>query len=245
MEQLTNAPLIEVICEIAWDSNSKKEIDKFQILAGSISADLKDVYSYPENLIPDPGIPINIFLNKPIYRFRNKNNNNILFQLGPGTLSVNHVGKNYQWDQYLNEITTVIISFQKLYDFPLNKKISLGLKYLDFFEVNAAEVNIFQYIKDNLHIGLSVEGISDFPGKVAFSTSYKQSENIFFSLSLNSADINKEGKKQNGLLLESAMNTTVLPTAFQDWKKLTIDFHSFLSSFFQNITKGNLYNSFK
>ena len=109
MSKLPKAPLVEVIFEIRWNSTNKQEMDKFQLLIGAIYAALKDLYCKPDNLLPDSNIPIQVLLGKPIYRAKKKSGEPILYQLGPGLLSINYVGSDYDWAIFYQEICRIVL----------------------------------------------------------------------------------------------------------------------------------------
>lgn len=240
MSKLQKAPLIEVIFEIRWNSTNKQEIDKFQLLIGSLYASLKDDYEKPLNLLPDPNIPIQALLGKAIYRSRKKNGIPVLYQLGPGILSINYVGSDYDWDIFYNEICKIVEIFRILYPFNAKKDVQMSLKYLDFFDYKFDQGNIFDYLKEKFHLSIDAEYIQNSIG-INFSTIQKVND-AFFNLTINTGKLNDQ---RTGLVVESKLTTNQYSENFDIlFKPTLLDFHLYLSDFFKSLTKGDLYESF-
>lgn len=242
MSKLSNPPLIESIFEIKWDSANKQEIDKFQLLIGAIYAELKNHYGKPINLLPDPNIPIQAFLGKPIYRFKNLTNNiPILYQIGPGILSINYVGAEYDWIIFSKEICKIVQTLGRLYSFKPGKDVYLGLKYLDFFDFNFENDNVFEYLKNKFHIIIDAQFI-----KNAFGLNFaivQKKDDALFNLLINTGMLNN---KRSGFIVESRLSITKpSEICFENFEQRINSFHKDLSSFFKLMTAGELYNSFK
>lgn len=242
MSKLKNPPLIEVIFEIKWNSANKQEIDKFQLLIGSIYAELKDQYGKPMSLLPDPNIPIQAFLGKPIYRFQNLTNNiPISYQLGPGILSINYVGTEYDWLIFSKEICKIVEIFERLYSFKDGEDVYLGLKYLDFFDFNFEQKNVFEYLKNKFHITIEAKFIENAFG-LNFAIAQKK-DDALFNILINTGILNN---KRSGFIVESRLSITKpSEICFENFEQRINSFHNDLSSFFKSMTAGELYNSFK
>lgn len=240
MSKLLNAPLVEVIFEIRWNSTNKQEIDKFQLLIGAMYAALKETYEKPENFITDANIPVQAFLNRPIYRSKKKDGTPILYQLGPGILSINYVGADYDWDIFYTEILKIVNQVKELYAFNPNKEIQIGLKYLDFFDFQYEDQNIFTFLKERFHITIDAEFIKN-PIGINFETGQRENDSIF-NLKINTGTLSDRRK---GLVVESKLNSIKNSEEFFSKLSETLtEYHSKLSSFFKNMTKGELYESF-
>lgn len=240
MSKLPKAPLVEVIFEIRWNSTNKQEMDKFQLLIGAIYAALKDLYCKPDNLLPDPNIPIQVLLGKPIYRAKKKSGEPILYQLGPGLLSINYVGSDYDWAIFYQEICRIVLIFKQLYPFNSKKEIQMGLKYLDFFDFNFEQENIFALLKEKFHLSIDAEFIKESIG-LNFSTIQKIDDS-FFNITINTGKLNDQ---RSGLIVESRLSNTKLSEVFFDnFEQELTNFHEKLSAFFKSLTEGELYNSF-
>jgi len=240
MSRLSNAPLVEVIFEIKWNSTNKQEVDKFQLLIGAMYAALKDSYEKPENLLPDPNIPIQAFLNRPIYRSKKNNSNSILYQLGPGILSINHVGSDYDWNVFYEEILKIVNVVKNLYAFNPNKGIHIGLKYLDFFEFQFQDENIFSFLKEKFHLTIESEFIQN-PVGLNFEIAQRENDSVF-NLKISTGTLND---RRNGLVVESKLNSLrSSEDLFPMFEQILDGYHSRLSDFFKNMTRGELYDSF-
>ena len=240
MSKLSNAPLVEVIFEMRWNSSNKQEVDKFQLLIGATYAALKEAYHRPENLLADSNIPIQAFLNRPIYRSRKKDGTPIFYQLGPGVLSINYVGSDYDWDNFYHVISEIVAKVKELYAFNSNDDIQIGLKYLDFFDFDFEHENIFSLLRDKFHLSIDSEFIKN-PMGLNFEIAQRENDSVF-NLKINTGTLNN---KRQGLVVESKLNVTKnSESLFIYFDKILSEFHCKLNTFFKNITKGELYESF-
>lgn len=241
MSKLSNAPLVEVIFELKWNSTNKQEVDKFQLLIGAMYAELRDNYEKPENFLTDPNIPIQAFLNRPIYRSKKKDGTPILYQLGPGILSINYVGSGYDWESFYMEISRIVELVKKLYSFNPNKEIHIGLKYLDFFDFDFESGHIFNFLKEKFHLTIDSKFITN-PLGLNFEVAQRGEDSIFnFKISTGALNTGRKG-----LIVESKLNSVKNGgTLFAEFNKTLNYFHSELSSFFKVLTEGELYDSFK
>lgn len=240
MSKLYKAPLVEVIFEIRWNSTNKQEVDKFQLLIGAMYAALKNTYDKPENFLTNPNIPIQAFLNRPIYRSRKKDGTPVLYQLGPGILSINYVGADYDWDSFYAEISTIVNEFKELYPFNSSKDIQIGLKYLDFFDSHFENENIFTFLKEKFHLTIDAEFIKN-PIGINFEIAQKENDAVF-NIKINTGTLNN---RRQGFIVESKLQSVKkAETLFPKFDDILTEFHSKLSSFFKDMTKGELYESF-
>jgi uncharacterized protein (TIGR04255 family) len=242
MSKLPNAPLLEVIFEIKWPVDNK-DLEKFQILLGEMHSQLSTDYPNVVSLHPDLQIPYNIFKNSPTHRFEGKEGEKYpLYQLGPGLLSINTIDSAYDWDKFSAEIQKISTVLQGKYNFDQNKHLSLGLKYLDFFEINCIENNLFQYLEDKFHVCIKAnfKNVKN-PLVLNFSTAF-QTEYGILNFSIKTAQINIK----QGFIIESALNTKMSAKHYFDdvlgWVSTS---HEFLSNFFKEMTEGEMYKSFK
>ena len=108
MAILPQAPLVEVIFEIRWNANNPVDLQKYQIVVGTLSAALTDRFELPSALLPISNIPLQAMLGQVVYRSKHKENKNLLYQTGPGVVSVNYAGNQYDWDLFRPQIINVI-----------------------------------------------------------------------------------------------------------------------------------------
>lgn len=242
MSKFLKAPLLEVIFEIRWNSTNKQEVDKFQLLIGALYAELKNTYEKPVNLLPDPNIPVQAFLDKPVFRARRKDGKPILYQVGPGILSINYVGADYDWEIFCNEIQTIVDHIRRLYGFTPQKEIQMGLKYLDFFDFEFDNEDLFKFLKEKFHLAIESDFINK-PIGINFAITEKSDNDSFFNLRINTGTVNNQRK---GMIVESRLNAKQPSEAFfASFEQRLTDFHNKLSQFFKSLTQGDLYESFK
>lgn len=242
MSQLPKAPLLEVILELTWQSNSEAELKKFQLMAGALCSKLSERYGTPQFLLPDPNMPIVLALGKPVYRCHRKDNPSQMFQVGPGLLSVNLVGNQYDWDSFLPEVMEVVKALNSEYDFNAQQGLGVNLKYVDFFPYDFITRNdITQFINENFHIQIQADffdNIKELGFRVGFATKAG-----IFRMVINSAQIAKT--KKLGIIIESQLNNMVPVNDHERFKEVICNSHDYLSDFFKKMTAGKLYESFK
>ena len=244
MSKLPHAPLVEVIFEIRWNSVDKASLDKFQLLLGSMFSVLKEDFPNVVNLQPNSAIPINAFVGMPTHRFTSANGYP-MYQLGPGILSVNMVNDGYIWESFLDTVKKVVSVFERLSDLQ-GQKITLALKYLDFFKFSFSEVDLKEYIKHNFHLSVESPYLNDRPSKTfSFATTYDVKVGKF-SMSMNTGYNNVNGSQIEGIITESNISQEL---NFGDLNSYISDklpeAHEILGDFFKELTAGDFYEAFK
>jgi uncharacterized protein (TIGR04255 family) len=245
MSKLPKAPLIEVIFELSWIANTPKEHEKFQFLLGDIYAKLKHEYPLRINLVLFPvagvEIPLEIFNNKPLYRFRKTENSYPIYQIGPGLLSVNTIDNVYIWENFAKEILNIFARFKESYDFNSAPPFNVALKYMDFYPFDFAN-NAYDFLKENLHLHIShsMQSNDANPNLFAFATG-RTNEIGQFNFVINKGIVNPKGE---GFLVETNLSTQMKLDSNIDILPWLNNAHEFLSAFFKEMTKGNMYDSF-
>lgn len=240
MAQLAKAPLLEVILELTWPSNTETELKKFQLMAGALCSNLSEHYDTPEFLLPDPNMPILLALGKPVYRCHRKGNPSLVFQVGPGLLSVNSVGSQYDWDFFLPEVMTVVKALNSVHEF--NGQLGVNLKYVDFFPYDfASKGNIAQFLSEKFHIRIEADFFDDIK-ELGFRTGFVTDAGIF-RMVINTAQLTES--KALGVIIESQINNLVPVNDHERFKEVICKSHEYLSDFFKKMTAGELYESFK
>lgn len=241
---MPNAPLAEVIFEIRWNSDDKTSLDQFQLLLGSMFAELKSDFPQAITLRPEAIIPINAFLGIPTHRFTS-NKGYPMYQLGPGVLSVNMVGTDYVWEAFLETIKKVAKVFNSLSELQ-GKKVTITLKYLDFFKCNFSEINLADYIKTNFHLTVDAPYLNDSKAKTFSFATMRDIEQGHFTMTMNTGYNNVKGKQIEGIITESNIASEIpfeeLTSYIDD--KLPMA-HEYLGKFFKKMTEGELYESFE
>ena len=242
MTNLMKAPLLEVIFEIRWNSSSSDEMTKFPFLLGVFRECVKGDFPELEMLMPNPTIPFEAFINNPTHRFWSKNKSYPLLQIGPGVITVNTIHDAYKWDSYsklIQEIGEILVSRCEF----STSEIVFALKYLDFYPVDPLQVNLYQYLSDNLHLNIVsnlLEGQQ--PLTLNFGTAFKSPDGIF-NLIVHTAKVGV--LQQDGIIVESNINHSLEGNSFHVLPNWLVKAHDFLSQFFKDMTNGRMYESFK
>jgi uncharacterized protein (TIGR04255 family) len=246
MSKLPKAPLLEVILDIRWDSASQGDIDKYEFLLGTLHSKLKDDFPVSKSLRPNNlQVSLPIFINAPTHRFESAENKGYpIYQLGPGVLTINTVDEYYHWETFHNTILKIASALKELYSFEPEKKITISLKYLDFYEVNAEKTNLFEMFKTKFNIDIASTFIPKDvnPPLINFSTAFNTKYGMF-NLMISTGEINNLNRK--GLIVDNTLSVTFAAKNWDNFQQGWLnDAHEYLSNFFKDMTKGELYNSF-
>ena len=238
MSRLRNAPLLEVIFELRWDF-SNSEASNFQYLQGDLYNVLKDSYPVRESL--NPGAPVQVFINSPMYRFRRVVNGYPLLQVGPGIVCLNTIDSDYEWDEYFNSAVKLTETLFEVYP-EVRNGVKPSLIYFDFFKLDFAKVDVFDYLKANLHIDIQQTFFTPdgFPLSATVGFSYKTQIGKLDIL-LNSG---KNQKGENGLITRIQLNDDSKLQNIVEIKSWLIGAHDMSRKLFKSLTEGKLYDSF-
>lgn len=243
MERLPNAPLIEVIFEIRWPVKNTDlyEMQKCQYLHGDLYALLKDQYKYRESLVP-PDFPMETYLNKPAHRFRAKKNGYPGVQVGPGIVTLNTIDELYDWAAFEKQCLKLSEKLFDVYSFKKEDQLQLALKYFDFFNFDFQKDDATLFLKNKLHIEIN----QNFYDKntplsaIGIALQYQTDIGNYLS-SIGKKTLNNK----DGLLLQHSMTGKHIKpdlTILGSWLGKA---HDVCSTAFKNMTKGELYESFK
>lgn len=157
----SSAPLVEVIAEFRWELQEISfapgtALDPhFDAFAESVESALNDMgYTHSESLKPT-NVPIELFPNKPVRRFRNGPNQWPVIQYGPGMMSVNLVPPYDGWDSFRPLIREALDLW--LNSYPLSDQLSrFRLRYIDAFTSKFGYENYPDFVQNdlNLEVGL-------------------------------------------------------------------------------------------
>jgi len=241
MSKLPNAPLIEIILELRWDVKNKNELSKVQYLYGDIYSELKHKYPYRESIVP-PEIPIEVFINQPVHRFRKAINQYPLFQVGPGIITLNTTDKTYFWEEFSKSYDELVDSLLKVFPFGSEEKLTPSILFIDFFPFDFNLDDVYTYISEK------------------FNISYKQSflENQFLPIDLNigffyelpngklsiTFQKGKNNLFQDGIVLQTRMSGKPISSKRSEVSLWTMEAHDICSDLFKSLTEGELYESF-
>ncbi len=246
MSKLSNAPLVEVIFELKWKSDSPEELNKFQFLHGDMYSRLKSNFPERENLIPslphNIEVPTGAFVNNAIYRFRRSAGGYPLYQLGPGILSVNTIDEIYDWKCFSEDIKTVSNTFFDSYQFNKDEQFTPSLRFLDFFEFNFDEENIFLFLKNKFHLKIENEADGDsLPVSILLNVVYKKNKLGLLSVNIRNAGYNEK----TGFCVETSLTQSFHCSEKSFMIEWLNDSQEELSQYFKKMTSGDMYNSFK
>lgn len=244
MSKLKNAPLVEVIFELRWviGVNDKEELAKCQYLHGDLYAQIKDEYKERESLVAQ-GIPMEFYLNNPSHRFRVAKDDYPLIQVGPGLLTVNTVDSKYIWEEYEVQVKNAIAKFFDVYVFDPAKEITLTLHYFDFLEFAFEKNDVYDYLSKNLNLSIQQNFYKNKNNPNNFNLGF------FYTTDLGSLSIQITKGKNLQQIDGIIMQTTIVSKRIKPSKDLIHNWlnesHDFCSQLFKDMTKGNLYESFK
>jgi len=241
MSRLPNAPLIEVIFELRWQIKQKSDLTKYQYLIGDLYSSIKEDYPIRESLAP-PEVPADILINNPVHRFRRDKNQYPLIQVGPGVLTLNTTDDNYFWENYRKWTESLITEFFNV--FPLEKEtFSPNFLYLDFFKIDFNNDNVNDFLKKNLNIELNQGFIKE------SGNPFNLDLGFFYETQLGNLSVTlKKGlnsKNEEGIVMQISLRGKQTMISTENILSWIDEAHTFSSDLFKQITKGNLYDSFK
>ncbi|MBP8993734.1 MAG: TIGR04255 family protein [Bacteroidales bacterium] len=242
MSKLPNAPLVEVVLELRWKIINKSDLSKIPYLYGDIYSLLKNKYPYRESIVP-PEIPMDFLINQPVHRFRVAQNDYPLFQVGPGILTLNTIDSKYFWDSFSKNSQELIAAFLNVFPFQNEENISPSILFLDFFPFDFSKDDAYNFINDKFNI---VFNQSFFPNH-----SFPKDLNLGFYYSISNGDLLvtlKKGlnnKKEEGIIMQTKVNGNPIKPELEEITLWFEKSHEICSEVFKNITKGELYKSFK
>lgn len=246
MSKLLNAPLQEVIFEIRWNIESKNDLESFQFISGDIYSSLKGKYPFRKSINP-PDIPLEILVNSPLYQFRTSENGYPLIQIGPGVLTFNSDDENYFWDKFYSKSIELADVFEKSFQGKESKKFRANLIYLDFFEFNFLDDDVFKYLNNhfNLNINQTFLETNSLPNSLNLSFNYATE---FGNLTVHfrkGKQVQKSTKElKEGIILQTHLGGEPMALSVDGISKWLEESHNFCSGLFKKMTEGNLYNSF-
>lgn len=243
MSKLPNAPLVEVVFELRWKLESKEELDKHQYLHGDIYALVKEKYPYRENLYPSD-IPLDVLAHTPTHRFRKEKEGFPLVQTGVGLLTVNTNDKDYFWKTYKDECIATTEKLFDTFDVVRNKEsIVAVLQYQDFLVFDFEKENVYDYLKNNLHIEIRQNFFETKNNPYALNLSFQyptEAGNLEIHLQRASNQ-----NKENGILVKTIMLSSLAVNSdklhIEGWLE---EAHKITSRVFKEMTEGELQASF-
>ncbi|MFP4620199.1 MAG: TIGR04255 family protein [Bacteroidales bacterium] len=242
MSKLPNAPLLEVIFELRWQSNNPEDLKKAQYIHGDLYSSLKEKYPVRESLVP-PEVPLEVLLNKPVHRFRADPNNYPLYQVGPGLLTLNTTDEIYYWEDFYNKANELLEAFINISPFDQKKDFYPNLIYYDFFKFDFERNNVNKYISDNFNIKFEQHflNVDANPNNI----------NIGFYYRITLGDIaimfrrGKNKKDEDGIVVQTKLHGKAYKLEKDSLLSWLSEAHEFCSEAFKKLISGPLYESFK
>jgi uncharacterized protein (TIGR04255 family) len=239
MSKLPKAPLVEVVIELRWKITSKEELAGVQYLYGDLYNELKRKYPFRESILPVE-VPMEMTINQPVHRFRAEKGGYPLLQVGPGIITLNTIDAKYYWETFFEDAKELIQTFFSIYS--LSSTIAPAILYIDFFPFDFDGNNVHKFInqKFNITFGQSFFETEKFPSDF----------NMGFAYNIDIGDLHvnfQKGKNQNteGILLQTRINGKQAALNYENIVNWLNEAHMLSSNLFMQLTKGELYESFK
>jgi len=251
---LPNKPLIEAIFELKWVIETKGGVSvdpNYNFLIGQLYNQIKAEYPHKE-ILQTAHLPLEIVKHVPQYRFRPGLDKWPLVQLGHGLMAFNETTA-YSWEgNFRKNCEHIAAKFFGAYpDIAVLRIQELQLKYINAFVLPSGNVDIFQYLGENLKTQITL------PKQVA------ENSNMDFGKSLVNLTVNtpvsnlgmirhkiSTGKKadQPAVIMEISVSSNVTSSAedcknsFSQWLSRA---HDMIENSFFSFPSDNLMETFK
>ncbi len=242
MSKLTNAPLIESNFRIRWHIRNPKEMSNIQFLLGDLYAKIRD--DFPRRSEENLGhAPANMIYDDYTHKFQPDSVDFPFIKIGSNNLKVLTTDDYYDWDTFSSSITKAT---QKLNDILLSlinpDHYHLYLQYVDFYEFDFKSENIFDFLKNSMHLNLE---------QTFYDNQTHPSEiDINFNYKLDIGDIKfgfMKGRVENkvGLIVITEVESDLVQPNNEEIVKWIDKAHTECQNSFKKMTEGDLYNSFQ
>jgi uncharacterized protein (TIGR04255 family) len=244
--KLPRAPLQEVVLDIKmnldFDKNTNAFYDnEFESAAFQFSKLCSLDFNYTEIIKPSL-IPTNTFLFRPTHRFRKIKDGYPLYQLGPGIFTVNQIGSEYTWIDFLELIIEGIDNLRKSYSKELTIQ-AIELRYVDVVAIDILEkIDKFNFLEKYLQI--KAEGYPFIKGtleNINFTKSFKIDD--ITNLNINIATGVLQHTNKDSVLWQTSVNTNQ-PMKWDELINWIEHAHSIASSTFKEMINKKLYEYF-
>jgi uncharacterized protein (TIGR04255 family) len=178
-----------------------------------------------------------------MYRFRREPKGYPLIQVGPGVITLNTIDAKYDWKSYYEMCQTLIQTAIKLNPLSVGQYYSPNLIYIDFFKLDFRSQDAISFLNQNLKInfGQSFYKNKSFPTAITSGFSY-ETEHGLLNVLLSEG---KNEKQESGLVIKTQVSgpqQEPRADAILGWLDGA---HEFCSTLFEDMTKGQLFESFK
>jgi uncharacterized protein (TIGR04255 family) len=252
-KDLPNKPLIEALFELRWkaDEDPRRKGIVSNILLGKYYDRIRKTYPVPEELpaamVPEEMVPYIVR-----HRFRAAEKQWPLTQLGLGILTINESEK-YTWDTFRPRIEEALHAFHDSFPtdiIPLTTT-QLELRYINFLSFDVSGGGFTQFLRDKLHINISVDDAL-FGGRHDASSETDLSFSIAFKLakpvSVGTMSFGcGENDKKPGILWQIIVRTQAgsVPQTAEDTVQWANDAHDVVEHWFFKLSRGELLRSFQ
>ena len=155
-DHLPNKPLVEALLEVKWGTPDEPD-RAYPLIVGALYESLKEEYPYVEDL-PLAEAPPHIAVQTVRHRFRAKPAGWPLVQIGPGIAALNDT-EGYIKADFLDRARALpgqVLDAIPSSSYPKPEISSLLLQYIDAVEFDYADLDVRDFLRDNLHVELSV-----------------------------------------------------------------------------------------
>jgi uncharacterized protein (TIGR04255 family) len=250
-----NPPLVEVIVDVRWKLKEGGIPDTlidpyYKLLPGKLSDKLASAYPYHEEL-PQASIPDEISPYTVKHRFRCKEGEWPLVQLGPGILTVHQTKEYTIFDEFKLLAVSAVKALFEVYPKPDELKIqSIVLRYIDATPFDYNNNDVLQFLKDKMGFPISLPhklfagaAVDSIPRIFSWQSSFMcKTPKGLGTLKFNTGTNN--GKKS--LIWEQIVGSQepdvpAMPQGFEQWIS---EAHKVTESWFLSLIKGSLEKEF-
>jgi uncharacterized protein (TIGR04255 family) len=153
-KELPNKPLVEAILEIKWGDPTTTDA-AYPIIVGRLSDRLIDKYPFKEEL-DLAQFPSNIAIQSVRYRFRAKEGDWPLIQIGPGIVTLNDTSC-YKWEAFRENALEIRPPLEELRESLAAAKITtLSLQYINAVDFDYTQNDMRAFLEEKLHTKLTI-----------------------------------------------------------------------------------------
>jgi uncharacterized protein (TIGR04255 family) len=159
-EVLKSKPLVEAILEVRWEledgpTPGMKRDRHYKLLLGKLFDSVKGEYPHHEELqtaeIPDEMTPYMVQ-----HRFRAKEGDWPLLQVGPGVFTINET-ESYEWSSFESRINDVIPKLISAYEVPQALRFErLVLRYINAIPFDFSKADALRFLHEKMGVTFSL-----------------------------------------------------------------------------------------
>lgn len=258
LDNIKNKPLVEAIFEIKWYTEEQTPLGiepNSQLILGRLFDRINSNYPMYEQL-PFAAIPEQMVEGLVRHRFKSEKGWPLV-QLGTGILTLNDT-ENYTWKDFKPRAIDVVNNLYIVH--PKKEKFrtrNLSLKYIDAIELSPDEIDVYQFLKDEMNLNLSLNPllfektlVNQHPMQLDLQFAF-QSEKPKGILNFRIAKGQKVDNKQNvttdALIWETTIQSNEhdlpeIPLSLSTWLE---EAHSVAHNWFFTLVEGDLLRSFE